>query len=153
MRSASVSAHVGAATSVGMLDKHVGLSDTRSMTTNALPAPGGHGPLPAVAAPVGAAGVVFDTLGMPMSVTAAKAMTKAGIQAALERAVAKLHHEPVGAVTPSALMDSIEVVFLIGRFYRNLGHKQPDLSKIDRNRWSTLEGVAEVLLDTTEALS
>lgn len=88
-----------------------------------------------------------------MSMAAAKTMTKTGIQAALERAVAELHHEPVGAVTPTEPMDSIEVVFLIGRFYRNLGHSQPDLSKIDRNQWSTLEGVADVLLDTMETLS
>lgn len=82
-----------------------------------------------------------------MSLAAAKAMTGSAIQAALGRALAQLHHEPVGAVSATAPMDSIEVVFLIGRFYRNLGRKQPDLSKIARERWSNLEGVAEVLHD------
>ncbi|WP_431891390.1 hypothetical protein [Cellulosimicrobium funkei] len=89
---------------------------------------------------------------MPMSLAAAKAMTGPAIQAALGRALAHLHHEAVETVSATAPMDSIEVVFLIGRFYRNLGRKQPDLSKIARDRWSTLEGVAEVLHDVTGAL-
>lgn len=88
-----------------------------------------------------------------MSLAAAKAMTGAAIRAALERAVAQLHHESVGTVNATAPMDSIEAVFLIGRFYRNLGRKQPDLSRIARERWSTLEGVAGVLHDTVGTLA
>lgn len=95
---------------------------------------------------------MFDTLGMPMSLAAAKAMTSTAIQAALGRTLAHLHHEAVGTVSATAPMDSIEVVFLIGRFYKHLGRKQPDLSKIARDRWSTLEGVAGVLHDTMGAL-
>jgi hypothetical protein len=98
-------------------------------------------------------GLVFDTLGMPMSVAAAKTMTKPTIEAALSRALAKLHHESVDSLDATAAIDSIEVVFLVGRFYRNLGRKQPDLSKIQRDRWSNLEGIAEVLRETVAVLS
>lgn len=116
------------------------------MTNYAMPAPNGRDPLPAVAVPAGVpAGVVYDTLGMPMSVQAARAMTAGSVQAGLGRALAKLHHEPVSSVSAKAPIDSIEVVYLIGRFYRELGRKQPDLSKIDRDRWSNLEGVADVV--------
>lgn len=99
------------------------------------------------------AGLVFDTLGMPMSVAAAKVMSKVAIEAALSRTLAKLHHESVDSIDATAAIDSIEVVFLVGRFYRNLDRKQPDLSKIHRDRWSNLEGIAEVLLDTVGVLA
>lgn len=123
------------------------------MANTALPA-SSLGSLLAAAAPTGVAvAAVFDTLGMPMSLVAAKGMTGTAIQAALGRAIAQLHHEPVGTVSATAPMDSIEVVFLIGRFYRNLGRKQPDLSKIDRDQWSTLEGVAGVLHEAVAALT
>lgn len=98
-------------------------------------------------------GVVFDTLGMPMSLAAAKMMTKTAIQAALSRTLARLHHESVDSIDATAAIDSIEVVFLVGRFYRNLDLKQPDLSKIDRDRWSNLEGIADVLQNTVGELA
>lgn len=125
---------------------YVGLSDTECMTDNTLPASAGLAPLPAGAVSSSApGGAVYDTLGMPMSLLAAKAMSKSAVQAALSRALAKLHHESVSAIDARALIDSIEVVFLIGRFYRELGRDQLDLSKVDRDRWSNLEGVADVL--------
>lgn len=99
------------------------------------------------------AGVVYDTLGMPMSLMAAQAMTAGVIEVALGRTLAKLHHEPITSVNPKAPIDSIEVVYLVGRFYRELGHKPPDLSKIRRERWSTLEGVADVLHTTVGDLT
>lgn len=98
-------------------------------------------------------GLVFDTLGMPMSVAAAKTMTRSAIEAALSRALAKLHHESVDSIDATAAIDSIEVVFLVGRFYRDLDRKQPDLSKIHRDQWSNLEGIAEVLQDTVGGLA
>ena len=138
---------------VAMLDNNVGLSDTIDMTSNPMPAPAGRGRQPAVAAPSGVpAGVVYDTLGMPMSLLAAKAMTNGQIQSALGRALAKLHHEPVASISYTALMDSIEVVFLVARYYKELGRKPLDLSKVARDRWSTLEGIADVLLGTTRGL-
>lgn len=71
-----------------------------------------------VAAPSGLfGGLVYDTLGMPMSLGAAKMMTKSSLLAALDRTLAQLHHEVAPATDPSALIDSMEVVFLIGRFY------------------------------------
>lgn len=124
------------------------------MTKNAMLASGGRGQQSAPAAPDGMlVGVVYDTLGMPMSLLAAKAMTKGQIQSALGRSLAKLHHEPVASISATGLMDSIEVVFLLGRYYKELDRKPPDLSKIDRARWSTLEGVADVLHVTTGALT
>lgn len=123
------------------------------MTNNAMPASGGRGQQPEPAAPHGVpGGVVYDTLGMPMSLRAAKALSKGQIQSALSRSLAKLHHEPMASIGATTLMDSIEVVFLLGRFYKELDRKAPDLSKIDRAQWSTLEGVADVLYVTTGAL-
>jgi hypothetical protein len=90
-------------------------------------------------------GEVYDILGLPMSLAAAKAMTKSAIQSALGRAFAKLHHESVADIDVSAVIDSIEVVFLMGRYYKNLKRKSPDLSKIDRDQWSSIEGIADVL--------
>ncbi|NSX35176.1 hypothetical protein HTS88_01985 [Pseudarthrobacter oxydans] len=124
------------------------------MTNNTLAVAGGFNQHSAIPAPViGPNGVIFDTLGMPMSVAAAKTMTKTAIEAALSRTLAKLHHESVDSVDATAAIDSIEVVFLVGRFYRNLDRKQPDLSKIHRDRWSNLEGIAEVLQDTVGELA
>ncbi len=88
-----------------------------------------------------------------MSLAAAKAMTKNAIEAALGRALAKLHHESVASIDTTAAIDSIEVVFLVGRFHKELDRKQPNLSKIDRDRWSSLEGVADVLHVTTGGLT
>ncbi|MCM3487147.1 hypothetical protein [Kocuria rosea] len=116
------------------------------MTSNSLSASTALGPHLAGVMPSSApGGAVYDTLGMPMSLLAAKAMTKSAVQAALGRTLAKLHHESVSAIDAKALIDSIEVVFLVGRFYRELGRNQLDLSKVDRDRWSSLEGVADVL--------
>lgn len=124
------------------------------MTTTAPPASAGHGRNAAVAVPgCVPGGIVFDTLGMPMSLSAAKSMTKNAIQSALGRTLAKLHHEPVASIDTGALIDSIEVVFLVARFYKELDRKAPDLSKIDRDDWSTLEGVADVLQTTTGGLT
>jgi hypothetical protein len=139
---------------VEMLDKHVGISDTCCMTNNAMLVPSGRGQRPAPSAPRGVpGGVVYDTLGMPMSLRAAKAMSKGQIQSALGRSLAKLHHAPIASISATSLMDSIEVVFLLGRYYKELDRKAPDLSKIDRARWSTLEGVADVLHATTGPLT
>lgn len=136
-----------------MLDKHVGISDNNYMTNNAMPAPGRGVERPPLATLAGVpGGVVYDTLGMPMTLLAAKAMSKGQIQSALSRSLAKLHHEPVSSVSPTGLMDSIEVVFLLGRYYKELDRKPPNLSKIDRSQWSTLEGVADVLHTTMRAL-
>ena len=107
-----------------------------------------------VLVPSGAVGgMVHDTLGMPMSLRAAKAMTKSSIEAALGRTLAKLHHEVAPTGDPRAQIDSMEVVFLIGRFYRGLDRKALDLSKVRRTRWSSLEGVADVLHEAMQELS
>ncbi|MBD3778247.1 MAG: hypothetical protein IE923_03145 [Micrococcales bacterium] len=98
-------------------------------------------------------GLVHDTLGMPMSLRAAKAMAKGAIQSALERTLAKLHHDVAPVAGPGGAIDSIEVVFLIGRFYRDLDRKQLDLSKVNRERWASLEGVADVLYEEMRRLS
>lgn len=92
-------------------------------------------------------GSTYDALGMPMSLAAAKSMTEDAILAALRRTLAKLHHESPELSNNSAKIDSIEVVFLVGRFFRNLDCQEPDLSTIDRHSWSSLKGVAEVLYD------
>ncbi|WP_298461271.1 hypothetical protein [uncultured Cellulomonas sp.] len=97
-------------------------------------------------------GVVHDTLGMPMSLRAAKAMTRNSIRSALDRTLAKLHHDVVPGVGAGDPIDSMEVVFLIGRFYRDLDRKQLDLSKVRRSRWSSLEGVADVLHEEMKEL-
>lgn len=137
-----------------MLDRGVRLSDTVHMTNNAVPAFRGRGGHARAAVSSGSSGgLVYDTLGMPMSLAAAKAMTAHAVQAALVRTLAQLHHESVSSIDATALIDSIEVVFLVGRYHKELGRKAPDLSKIDRARWSTLEGIAEVLHATTGALT
>jgi len=89
---------------------------------------------------------------MPMSLHAATAMTKGSIQAALERTLAQLHHEVAPTADASAAIDSMEVVFLIGRFYRALDRKALDLSKVERSHWSSLDGVADVLHEAMQAL-
>lgn len=137
-----------------MLDNNVGISDTELMGHNAVVSygqesleltPWGHGEV--------AGGSVYDILGMPMSVAAAKLMTEAAILAALGRALARLHHYSPES-DASSKIDSIEVVFLVGRFYRDLDRKQPDLSKIDRDNWSNLRGgIAEVLYGEMENLT
>jgi hypothetical protein len=135
------------------LTSDVGISDTGSMRNNAVAAYESHSQELAVVAPGEVAGgAVYDTLGMPMSLVAAKLMTEATILAALGRTLAKLHHEPPESTNASANIDSIEVVFLVNRFFRDLDRKQPDLSKIDRDSWSNLEGIAEVLHGAMEEL-
>jgi hypothetical protein len=135
------------------LTSDVGISDTVSMRNNALAAYERHSQELAVAAPGEVAGgAVYDTLGMPMSLAAAKLMTEGTILAALGRTLAKLHHESPESTNASAKIDSIEVVFLVGRFFRDLDRKQPDLSKIDRDSWSSLKGIAEVLHGAMEEL-
>lgn len=132
-----------------MLDIDVGLSDTWAMTANVYAVP-----LPRRAMHASAGdetAPVFDASGMPMSLAAARSMTDAAIEAALVRVAAKLRFDPDEAAEPTEALDSIEVAFLIGRFYRDLGRPSPDLSKIARRRWSTLRGVAQVLHDLMRA--
>jgi hypothetical protein len=124
------------------------------MRNNALPTYEGHSQELLAAAPgeVSGGAAVYDTLGMPMSLTAAKLMTEATILGALGRTLAKLHHESPESINASVKIDSIEVVFLVGRFFRDLDRREPDLSKIDRDSWSSLKGIAEVLHGAMEEL-
>lgn len=97
-------------------------------------------------APGAIGAVVYDVNGMPLTLRAAKAMSVTAVAAALERVLTQLHSS---AGTPSATdpVDSLDVLYLLRQFYRPLNSRALDLSKVDRDRWSTLAGVAEVLVD------
>ena len=137
-----------------VLDSNVGISDTGSMirpmsasAANAELDFGGE------LAPGAVGAVVYDTLGMPMTLRAAREMSKDSIQAALQRALSALHHGVAPAGAPTAPIDSLEVVFLLGKFYRSLRRKALDLTKVERDRWSNLAGVADVLHEAMQGLS
>lgn len=104
-------------------------------------------------APGAVGAVVYDTLGMPMTLRAARKMSKDSIQLALQRALTALHHGVAPAGAPIAPIDSLEVVFLLGRFYRSLGRRALDLTKVHRDRWSNITGVADVLHEAMQDLS
>lgn len=135
-----------------MVDINVGISDTEVMMNIAHSVSVESEPLTLLADPSSAAGdAAFDALGMPNTVAAAKCMTLGMIEAALVRAIAELHHEPIAAVSATAPIDSLEIVFAMGRFYRHLGGlKQPNLSNIHSDYWSSLSGAADVLFHIME---
>lgn len=96
--------------------------------------------------------VLYDRHGMPMTLRAAKAMTVATVTVALERTLLALRRSatPVAAAAP---LDSLEVLYLVHQFYKPLKRKALDLSAVDRDRWSTLSGVAEVLAGAMRGLA
>lgn len=100
--------------------------------------------IPTGAAVTAVGNTAYDALGMPRTLRAAKSMTSTAIIAALEHALMALRRsaEPISAYAP---IDSLDVVYLLGKFYNPLNRKTLNLAKVDRDRWASLAGVADVL--------
>lgn len=131
-----------------VLDSDVGISDTCSVIRpTSASASNAELDFGGALAPGTVGAVVYDTLGMPKTMRAARAMSRDAIEVALRRALNDLHEGVSSSAEPTAPIDSIEVLFLIGKFYGALGDKPLDITKVDRDRWSSLAGVADVIHD------
>ena len=96
----------------------------------------------------------YDVRGMPLTVSAAQAMTVEAIDRAMTAALARLKRKTVAEfraatrrdANGSPMLDSQEVVWLIAEFSRPFERPAVDLARVtDRQSWSTIGGLADVV--------
>lgn len=140
-----------------LLDKRVGISDTKPMEKNstaratALPQPIAER-VHSVNRPDPNATVFDIKTGMPLTRAAARSMSTVAIQTALDKAVESLpgRRPAVPSNTPArplvgAPLDSLEVIWLLAKFEKLFEKPLVNLTKVSSPRWSSMAAVAELI--------